>query len=318
MVNVFVQDVDGVIIDFYGGQNDFCQCLLCYVFFVFSEDLLCVLCVVCFVVCYVYFGFCIVEEIQVLMVVMVEVGELVYLMLEWVWKEMESVLIICNLQVFFQMLCDCQVFKVLFLEIDVLYGVLVLVKWYLEIDIGLYILMIVMMVVMLLLDVDVCFVILCYDFGKGLMLKVFWLCYYGYGLVGVKLVEQFCVCLWVLNDICDFVKLVVEYYDLIYILLILQLKIFVKFFDSIDVWCKLQCVQQIVFISEVDVCGCIGFEVSDYLQGCLLLEVWEVVQLVFIKEVVVVGFKGVEICEELMWWRIVVVVQWKEQCCFQL
>lgn len=120
---------------------------------------------------------------------MIYVGELEYLMFEWVWKEMESVFIICNLQVFFQVLCDCGVLCVLFLEIDVLFGVLVFVKWYLEIDMGIYILMMFLMVVMLSLQVDVCFVILCYDFGKGLMLLEFWLCYYGYGLVGVKLVE---------------------------------------------------------------------------------------------------------------------------------
>lgn len=300
IINVLVCDDDGQIIDFYYGCWDLEVCLLCYVFFVFGEDFLCVLCVVCFVVCYVYLSFCIVDEILVLMCEMIVVGELEYLMLEWVWKEMENVFIICNLQVYFQVLCDCGVLCVLFLEIDVLFGVFVLVKWYLEIDIGVYMLMILLMVVMFSLQFDVCFVMFCYDLGKGLMLKNFWLCYYGYGLVGVKLVEQLCQCLCVFNDLCDLVKLVVEYYDLIYIFLIFQLKMIVKLFDVIDVWCKLQCVEQIVLISEVDVCGCIGFEVLDYLQGCWLCEVWQVVQVVLMKEVVEVGFKGIEICEELM------------------
>lgn len=67
IINVMVEDEQGCVIDFYGGQVDFEVCLLCYVFLVFVEDFLWVLCVVCFVVCYVGLGFWIVVEIFVLM-----------------------------------------------------------------------------------------------------------------------------------------------------------------------------------------------------------------------------------------------------------
>ncbi len=129
--------------------------------------------------------------------------------------------------------------------------------------------------------------------------------------------EQLCARLRVPNDIRDLAKLVAEYHDLIHTLPILQPKTLVKLFDSIDAWRKPQRVRQIALTSEADVRGRTGFEASDYPQGRLLLEAWEVAQSVSTKEVVAAGFKGAEIREELTRRRIAAVAQWKEQRCPQ-
>ncbi|MCV5803011.1 multifunctional CCA tRNA nucleotidyl transferase/2'3'-cyclic phosphodiesterase/2'nucleotidase/phosphatase, partial [Escherichia coli] len=86
---------------------------------------------------------------QALMAAMVEAGELAHLTPERVWKETESALTTRNPQVFFQTLRDCQALKVLFPEIDALYGVPAPAKWHPEIDTGLHTLMTVTMAAML-------------------------------------------------------------------------------------------------------------------------------------------------------------------------
>ena len=101
------------------------------------------------------------------MAAMVEAGELAHLTPERVWKETESALTTRNPQVFFQTLRDCQALKVLFPEIDALYGVPAPAKWHPEIDTGLHTLMTVTMAAMLSPDVDVRFATLCHDLGKG-------------------------------------------------------------------------------------------------------------------------------------------------------
>ncbi len=54
---------------------------------------------------------------------MADAGELAHLTPERVWKETESALGTRNPQVFFQTLRDCGALKVLFPEIDALFGV---------------------------------------------------------------------------------------------------------------------------------------------------------------------------------------------------
>ena len=316
-VNALAQDADGAIIDPYGGQNDLRQRLLRHVSPAFSEDPLRVLRVARFAARYAHLGFRIAEETQALMAAMVEAGELAHLTPERVWKETESALTTRNPQVFFQTLRDCQALKVLFPEIDALYGVPAPAKWHPEIDTGLHTLMTVTMAAMLSPDVDVRFATLCHDLGKGLTPKALWPRHHGHGPAGVKLVEQLCARLRVPNDIRDLAKLVAEYHDLIHTLPILQPKTLVKLFDNIDAWRKPQRVQQIALTSEADVRGRTGFEASDYPQGRLLLEAWEVAQSVSTKEVVAAGFKGAEIREELTRRRIAAVAQWKEQRCPQ-
>ncbi|RBZ98656.1 multifunctional CCA tRNA nucleotidyl transferase/2'3'-cyclic phosphodiesterase/2'nucleotidase/phosphatase, partial [Klebsiella pneumoniae] len=165
-VNALAQDADGAIIDPYGGQNDLRQRLLRHVSPAFSEDPLRVLRVARFAARYAHLGFRIAEETQALMAAMVEAGELAHLTPERVWKETESALTTRNPQVFFQTLRDCQALKVLFPEIDALYGVPAPAKWHPEIDTGLHTLMTVTMAAMLSPDVDVRFATLCHDLGK--------------------------------------------------------------------------------------------------------------------------------------------------------
>ncbi len=71
-------------------------------------------------------------------------------------------------QVFFQVLRDCGALRVLFPEIDALFGVPAPARWHPEIDTGIHTLMTLSMAAMLSPQVDVRFATLCHDLGKGL------------------------------------------------------------------------------------------------------------------------------------------------------
>ncbi|EJB8473631.1 multifunctional CCA addition/repair protein [Citrobacter freundii] len=314
-INALARDDDGEIIDPYHGRRDLENRLLRHVSPAFSEDPLRVLRVARFAARYAHLSFRIADETLALMREMTAAGELAHLTPERVWKETENALTTRNPQVFFQVLHDCGALRVLFPEIDALFGVPAPAQWHPEIDTGIHTLMTLSMAAMLSPNVDIRFATLCHDLGKALTPKALWPRHHGHGPAGVKLVEQLCQRLRVPNDIRDLAKLVAEFHDLIHTFPILQPKTIVKLFDSIDAWRKPQRVEQIALTSEADVRGRTGFEAADYPQGRLLREAWQVAQTVPTKEVVEVGFKGPDIREELTRRRIAAVASWKEQRC---
>lgn len=316
-VNALAQDTDGAIIDPYGGRADLQQRILRHVSPAFAEDPLRVLRVARFAARYAHLSFRIADETLALMRAMTDAGELAHLTPERVWKETEGALGTRNPQVYFQTLRDCGALKVLFPEIDALFGVPAPEKWHPEIDTGIHTLMTVSMAAMLSPAIDVRFATLCHDLGKGLTPKAFWPRHHGHGPAGVKLVEQLCQRLKVPNEMRDLAKLVAEFHDLIHTLPILQPKTLVKLFDAIDAWRKPQRVEQIALTSEADVRGRTHFEASDYPQGRLLREAWEAAKRVGNKEVIDAGFTGPAIREELTRRRIQAVANWKEARCPQ-
>lgn len=72
---------------------------------------------------YAHLSFRIADETLALMREMTHAGELEHLTPERVWKETENALTTRNPQVFFQVLRDCGALRVLFPEIDALFGV---------------------------------------------------------------------------------------------------------------------------------------------------------------------------------------------------
>ncbi|QNQ21957.1 multifunctional CCA addition/repair protein [Kosakonia sp. SMBL-WEM22] len=316
-VNALAQDENGTIIDPFNGQQDLRQRILRHVSPAFNEDPLRVLRVARFAARYAHLSFRIADETMTLMRDMTEAGELAHLTPERVWKETESALRTRNPQIYFQVLRDCGALKVLFPEIDALFGVPAPAKWHPEIDTGIHTLMTVSMAAMLSPEVDVRFATLCHDLGKGLTPPALWPRHHGHGPAGVRLVEGLCQRLRVPNELRDLAKLVAEYHDLIHTFPVLQPKTIVKLFDSIDAWRKPQRVEQIALTSEADVRGRTGFEAIDYSQGRLLRAAWEVARAVPTKAVIEAGFTGAAVREELTRRRVAAVAQWKAEHCPQ-
>ncbi|MCA1923332.1 multifunctional CCA addition/repair protein [Buttiauxella noackiae] len=312
-INAIAQDEHGEFIDPYNGRADIEKRLLRHVSPAFNEDPLRVLRVARFAARYAHLNFQIAPETQALMSAMAANGELEHLTPERVWKETENALTSRNPQVYFDVLRKCGALKVLFPEIDALFGVPAPEKWHPEIDTGIHVLMTLAIAAQLSPDIDVRFATLCHDLGKGLTPKEFWPRHHGHGPAGVKLVERLCQRMRVPNEIRDLAKLVAEYHDLIHTISILQPKTIVKLFDAIDAWRKPQRVEQVALTSEADARGRTGFEASDYPQGRLLRAAWAAAQSVSNKEVIDDGFSGPAIRDELTRRRIAAVEAWKKE-----
>lgn len=316
-INAIALDEHGEIIDPWGGREDIERRVLRHVSAAFSEDPLRVLRVARFAARYAHLNFRIADETLALMRDIAANGELAHLTPERVWKETEGALISRNPQVYFQVLRDCGALAALFPEVDALFGVPAPEKWHPEIDTGVHTLMTLAMAARLSPALDVRFAALTHDLGKGLTPKHLWPRHHGHGPAGVKLVEQLCQRLRVPNEIRDLAKLVARYHDLIHTITVLRPETLVKLFDDIDAWRRPQRVEQIALTSESDARGRTGFEASDYPQGRLLRDAWQVAQAVPTKAVVEAGFKGAEIREELTRRRIQALAQWKAQACPQ-
>ncbi|MGB3255634.1 multifunctional CCA addition/repair protein [Buttiauxella gaviniae] len=312
-INAIAQDERGEFIDPYHGRADIEKRLLRHVSPAFNEDPLRVLRVARFAARYAHLNFQIAPETQALMFAMAANGELEHLTPERVWKETENALTSRNPQVYFDVLRKCGALKVLFPEIDALFGVPAPEKWHPEIDTGIHVLMTLSIAAQLSPEVDVRFATLCHDLGKGLTPKEFWPRHHGHGPAGVKLVERLCQRMRVPNEIRDLAKLVAEYHDLIHTIAILQPKTIIKLFYAIDAWRKPQRVEQVALTSEADARGRTGFEASDYPQGRLLRAAWIAAQSVTNKEVIDDGFSGPAIRDELTRRRIAAVEAWKKE-----
>ncbi len=206
-----------------------------------------------------------------------------------------------NPQVYFQVLRDCGALKVLFPEIDALFGVPAPAKWHPEIDTGVHTLMTLTMAAMLSPDqLDVRFATLCHDLGKALDAKRA-LAAPSWSRPGGRQAGRRAVpaSARAERDPRSGKTGVAEFHDLIHTIERQPADALVKLFDNIDAWRKPQRVEQIALTSEADVRGRTGFEACDYPQGDYLRRAFALAQAVPTKAVVEAGFKGAEVREEL-------------------
>jgi len=310
-INAIAKSAEGELFDPYHGQRDIDNRLLRHVSNAFGEDPLRVLRVARFAARFAHLGFSVAPETQQLMQQMADSGELEALTAERVWKETEKALQTQDPQVFFQVLRDCGALKVLFPEVDALFGVPAPEKWHPEIDTGIHTLMTLKIAAELTPDVDIRFSALCHDLGKGLTKPEYWPHHHGHGPAGVKLVENVCQRLRVPTHIRDLAKLVAEFHDLIHTVNKLRPETILKLFDTIDVWRKPQRLEQMIFTSEADARGRTGFEQNPYPQGDYLREAYAAALTVSIKDIVDSGLEGLAIKEELKKQRIRAIADWK-------
>lgn len=312
-INAMAQEDNGNLVDPYHGQADLNARILRHVSHAFAEDPLRVLRVARFAARFAPLGFTIAAETQALMRSMAESGELSSLTAERVWKETEKALQSQTPQVYFQVLRDCGALKVLFPEIDALFGVPAPEKWHPEIDTGVHTLMTLAIASQLSAEVAIRFSALCHDLGKGLTPKELWPHHYGHGPVGVRLVEQLCQRLRVPNPLRELAKLVAEYHDLIHTVDKLRPETLLKLFDNIDVWRKPQRLEQMILSSEADARGRTGFENSPYPQGDYLRQAYLVANSISVKEVVASGLQGLAIRDEVRRRRQQALAEWKKE-----
>ncbi|ENX33597.1 multifunctional CCA protein [Acinetobacter colistiniresistens] len=167
-INAIAMDEAGNIYDPYGGQQDLEQRILRHVSDAFTEDPLRVLRVARFAARYAAYGFKIADETLQLMQDIAQSGELNALTPERVWKETSRALLEDHADIYFQTLRDCHALKILFPEIDALFGVPQRPEYHPEIDCGIHTLMALKQACLAKYALDVRFAVLVHDLGKAL------------------------------------------------------------------------------------------------------------------------------------------------------
>ena len=167
-INAMAMDDDGTIYDPYHGQQDLADKILRHVSPAFAEDPLRVLRVARFAARYAQYGFTVADETLDLMRQLTESGELNALTPERVWKETSRALMEDHADVYFEVLRACGALKVLFPEINALYGVPQRPEYHPEIDCGIHTMMALQQACKAHYSLDVRFAVLMHDLGKAL------------------------------------------------------------------------------------------------------------------------------------------------------
>jgi len=167
-INAMAMDENGTVYDPYGGQQDLERKILRHVSDAFIEDPLRVLRVARFAARYAAYGFKIADETIQLMKNIAKTGELDALTPERVWKETSRALMEDQADVYFQTLKECDALKILFPEIDALFGVPQRPEYHPEIDCGIHTLMALKEACKANYALEVRFAVLVHDLGKAL------------------------------------------------------------------------------------------------------------------------------------------------------
>lgn len=167
-INAMAMDDAGQVYDPYGGQQDLENRILRHVSDAFVEDPLRVLRIARFAARYTSVGFVIADETLALMQRLTETGELNALTPERVWKETSRALSERHADVYFEVLRQCGALKVLFPEIDALYGIPQRPEYHPEIDCGIHTMMSLQQACRQNYSLDVRFAVLVHDLGKAL------------------------------------------------------------------------------------------------------------------------------------------------------
>ena len=167
-INAMAMDEAGHVHDPYNGQQDLADRVLRHVSDAFIEDPLRVLRVARFAARYHAMGFHVATETLDLMRQLTESGELNTLTPERVWKETSRALMESHADIYFEVLRSCGALKVLFPEIDALFGVPQRPEYHPEIDCGIHTMMSLQQACRQNYSLDVRFAVLVHDLGKAL------------------------------------------------------------------------------------------------------------------------------------------------------
>ena len=191
-VNAMAEDGAGRLVDPYGGERDIAEKVLRHVSPAFREDPVRILRVARFAARFHGLGFGIAPETMALMREMTAAGEAAALVPERVWQETVRALGEDAPQRFFEVLRECGALKVIFPEIDRLWGVPQPKRWHPEIDTGVHVMMVLEQAARFSPRVEVRFAALTHDLGKGVTPEQFWPRHRGHEAASVRLVGEMC------------------------------------------------------------------------------------------------------------------------------
>jgi tRNA nucleotidyltransferase (CCA-adding enzyme) len=266
-INAIARDENGKLIDPCGGLADIEKRVLRHVSNAFVEDPVRILRVARFAARFTHLGFTVADETMQLMRRMVDDGEVDSLIGDRVWKETELALSGRNLRVFFETLRECGALRVLYPEVDVLFGVPQPEQWHPEIDTGLHLMMVLEQAEAISEDLEVRFAALVHDLGKGNTPKNQLPGHHGHETRGCKLIRALASRLPVPNACRDLGLIVSEFHTHVHRAFALRPKTILKVLEKTDAFRRPERFEQFLLTCEADARGRAGLEDRRYGQA---------------------------------------------------
>jgi tRNA nucleotidyltransferase (CCA-adding enzyme) len=265
-INAIARTEDGMLIDPFGGQADLEARVLRHVSASFIEDPVRVLRVARFAARFAALGFRIASETLELMRAIAASGELDALVAERVWQESEKALGTPDPGVYFSVLRECRALKVIFPEIDALFGVPQPAEWHPEIDTGVHTLMVLDQAARLSPDTVVRFAALVHDLGKGTTPPAQWPRHQGHEERSVALIERLAARLRIPTGHRDLAVIVARYHGNAHRAFELRPQTVLEFLEKTDAFRRPERYAQVLIACEADARGRTGFEERPYPQ----------------------------------------------------
>lgn len=294
-INAMAMDKSGQIIDPYGGLIDLNNRVLRHISPSFKEDPLRVLRVARFAAKLHYLGFYVADETLLLMQEMTQSGELSSLTPERVWIETQKALNTSDPHIFFIILKKVGALKVIFPEVDALFGVPGPKRWHPEIDSGIHTLMTLRRISLETSDPKTRFAMLCHDLGKALTPKNEWPHHRNHCALGVDPLKQLCKRLKVPKDYEELAYIVVFHHSYMHHLYRNGAEGIVNLLDKLDAWRRPQRIKPFVQCCKCDFLGRKGFENRPFPRADYFLAIFSLCLSVKAGEFISLGYTGKDI-----------------------
>ena len=311
-INAIAMDDDGKIYDPYNGQQDLDHKILRHVSIAFIEDPLRVLRIARFAARYKALGFTVAPETLALMKQLAESGELEALTPERVWKETSRALMENHADEYFEVLRACGALKVLFPELDALYGIPQRPEYHPEIDCGIHTMMSLQQACKANYSLDVRFAVLVHDLGKALTPKDELPRHIMHEERGIKPVTEVCDRLKVPTNTKQLALAVCKEHLKCHQALTLKPGTLWRLLQRLDVLRRPERVEAYVQACECDSRGRLGLENREYPQAQYIFDVIQVVRNIKAQDLPT-DVKGPEIGEKLIERRIQAIAELKHQ-----
>ncbi|AKC60244.1 multifunctional CCA addition/repair protein [Blochmannia endosymbiont of Camponotus (Colobopsis) obliquus] len=308
-INAIACDEQGNIIDPYNGKQDIQLRILRHVSILFKEDPLRVLRVARFAAQFAHLNFKIAPSTLNLMKQMTP--ELSLLSQERIWMETKKALMTNHPQIYFQVLKNCNALKIIFPEINDLFGnIIKFTQYNLNIDLGEYTMTALKTAAHLTNNIATRFAVLCNNLNKiNKQKNIHNINHNNYS--DCKTIDNLCKRIKTPNYLCRIAKLINKYYELLYDIHVKQPEEIIKFFNKLDVWRHPERLNYILTVGESYFHNLPKFRHQCYLQKNFLLQAYSVSKYVDILNILKKGFTGKIIKQEINKQRYKLLNKWK-------
>jgi tRNA nucleotidyltransferase (CCA-adding enzyme) len=201
--------------------------------------------------------------------------------------------------VYFQVLRDCGALKVIFPEVDALFGVPQPVKWHPEVDTGVHVLMALRIAAERNASAATRFAVLTHDLGKARTPQAKWPSHHGHEQLGVPVIEALSERLRVPKEFRDLAVMVSDYHTHVHRAAELKPSTMLELFEKTDAFRRPERFNEFLLACECDARGRLGLEDRDYPQPEILRQARSAAAAVTLTEADRQGLQGTAIGEKL-------------------